>query len=250
MARTSNPRRLWELAAAAGFVCVIGCARPARTTDPFDYQGRRLAPPPRHPPPPGTSAWTPPVRAASATPAPRPQPSAQPAAAPRYPSQWTPAGGRVSDRWQTIVLHHSATVSGSARQFDQYHRNVNGWDELGYHFVVGNGTGTPDGFIEVGPRWVTQKHGAHCKTSDNYFNEHGIGICLVGNFDKRPPTPAQLRSLRYLLGYLQSQTRIPSSRILTHGGVTHKTACPGRYFPSVASLLRGGPVYASSVRAY
>ena len=27
-----------------------------------------------------------------------------------------------------------------------------GWDELGYHFVIGNGTDTRDGQVEVGSR--------------------------------------------------------------------------------------------------
>ena len=67
------------------------------------------------------------------------------------------------------------------------HRRDNQWDELGYHFVIGNGTHTGDGQVEVGSRWGKQKHGAHCKTPDNYYNDHGIGICLVGNFENSNP---------------------------------------------------------------
>jgi len=93
------------------------------------------------------------------------------------------------------VVHHSATATGGAVAFDKYHREVNGWDELGYDFVIGNGTDTPDGYVEVGSRWRKQKTGAHCKTADNYFNEHGIGICLVGDFTRTSPTPRQMASL-------------------------------------------------------
>ena len=132
------------------------------------------------------------------------------------------------------MIHHSGSSSGCAASFDAHHRNVNHWDELGYHFVIGNGTGTRDGQVEVGSRWTKQKHGAHCKTPDNHFNEHGIGICLVGNFNRNRPSRAQLASLKELLAFLSGECRIPISRINTHGGVTHKTACPGKHFSLTA----------------
>jgi len=161
---------------------------------------------------------------------------------------WMPPGG-VSDRWSDIVIHHSASSSGGAQSFDRHHREVNHWDELGYHFVIGNGTETADGTIEVGPRWTKQKHGAHCKTPDNYYNDHGIGICLVGNFERTHPSGAQLASLARLLAFLQGTCHISSGRIRTHGGITGKTACPGRLFPIesvVAGTSSGQSTYAAS----
>jgi len=143
---------------------------------------------------------------------------------------WLPPGG-IKSRWTDIILHHSASSKGGAVSFDRYHRTVQKWDELGYHFVIGNGTDTRDGQVEVGARWTKQKHGAHCKTADNYYNEHGIGICLVGDFDRTPPTRAQLASLDRLLRFLTDQCKVPSSRVRTHGGVTSKTKCPGKHFP-------------------
>lgn len=134
-----------------------------------------------------------------------------------------------SNRWTCIVIHHSASEVGGAGRFDKQHRDK-GWDELGYHFVIGNGSDTAVGQVEVGPRWLEQKHGAHCKTDDGYFNQHGIGICLVGNFENHRPDPAQLRSLARLVRYLQVQFHIPEDRLYTHGGVTGKTLCPGSQF--------------------
>jgi hypothetical protein len=142
-----------------------------------------------------------------------------------------------------VVVHHSATATGNARSFDRSHRDK-GWDELGYHFVIGNGTSSGDGVVEVGSRWQTQKHGAHCKTPDNYYNEHGIGICLVGDFTKSRPTQRQMASLRRLVAFLCDQCRIPDSRVTTHGLVTRKTQCPGRNFPIMSlrrSLAMGAP---------
>lgn len=159
---------------------------------------------------------------------------ALPSARETVPRQWYPAKRPINPKWTTIVLHHSATEVGGARRFDKHHREGNGWDELGYHFVIGNGTDTPDGYVEAGPRWYKQKHGAHCKTPNNYFNEHGIGICLVGDFTKTTPTPRQMAATQKLLRFLTRACRIPPSRITTHRAATHKTQCPGPNFPLLA----------------
>ncbi|RJP41155.1 MAG: N-acetylmuramoyl-L-alanine amidase [Phycisphaerales bacterium] len=210
-------------------LCVSGCATTGRTdpppVNPRLYTQRPL-PPPTYPRPPYDASGI----AANRPPAPhRPPPSAYGAAA-----WWYPPGG-ISGRWREIIIHHSATTRGGAAAFDRYHREANGWDELGYHFVIGNGTETADGAIEVGSRWTSQKHGAHCKTPDNYFNDHGIGICLVGNFQNGAPSAAQLASLNRLVAFLMRTTGIDRNHIRTHAEVTGKTACPGRYF-SVSAL--------------
>lgn len=178
-----------------------------------------------------------------------PQPRRQPAAQSkrttpsirRLPSNqashWFPRGRRISRRWTHLVVHHSATTTGGARTFDKHHRQDNGWDELGYHFVIGNGTDTPDGYVEVGPRWHKQKHGAHCKTPDNYYNEHGIGICLVGDFTTERPTARQLASLEQLTRFLGAQCGISPNRLTTHRAITRRTQCPGRHL-SLARLRR------------
>jgi N-acetyl-anhydromuramyl-L-alanine amidase AmpD len=146
---------------------------------------------------------------------------------PAAPRSWTPPV--KSNRWECIVIHHSATDFGGARRFDKGHKDK-GWDDLGYHFVVGNGSDTRDGQVEVGPRWKEQRHGAHCRSPEDYYNEHGIGICLVGNFDEGPPTAAQTQNLTKLVRFLCRKYDIPASKVYTHGGVTHMTACPGKHF--------------------
>jgi hypothetical protein len=128
--------------------------------------------------------------------------------------------------WKWIVIHHSATPSGSAAVFDKMHREK-GWDELGYHFVIGNGTDSGDGQVEVGSRWPKQKWGAHAKTPDNRFNDFGIGICLVGNFDIERPTARQMQSLAKLTAYLMRTYNIPANNVLGHRD-TKPTDCPGR----------------------
>jgi N-acetylmuramoyl-L-alanine amidase len=166
------------------------------------------------------------VVAPPATPHLHPAPQAR-APRPRQgdvPSDWIPPIAANSWRW--IVIHHSATPAGNAAQFDREHRRK-GWDELGYHFVIGNGTGSRDGQIEVGSRWPKQKWGAHARTSSQEFNNFGIGICLVGNFDIERPTPAQTKALAKLVAHLMKTYHVSADRVLGHGD-TKPTDCPGR----------------------
>jgi hypothetical protein len=166
----------------------------------------------------------------------RPKAAKPPAGRDSGEKAWIPPGG-ISDRWQYIVVHHSGSDKSTPEGMRSWHMNGRGWDELGYHFVVGNGIGYGDGAVYVGQRWTKQMHGAHCKTPDNYYNEHGIGICLIGDLNGHPPTPKQVRSLARLAAFLSQKCGIPRSKVLTHRGVTHKTECPGRLF-SLATVLQ------------
>ena len=144
------------------------------------------------------------------------------------PAAWVPLASADKRKWNWIVIHHSAGPTGSAAAFDKYHREVNKWDELGYHFVIGNGSGSGDGQIEVGPRWPRQKHGAHAKTPDNQYNDHGIGICLVGNFDVTRPTAKQMQSLARLTAYLADTYGVSQRNIIGHKMTGKQTDCPGK----------------------
>lgn len=172
-------------------------------------------------------------------------PLASPAPTVWQPGQSGPAGwippARLEDpdRWQGILVHHSATPSGNATSFHRAHqqrldRNGEPWLGLGYHFVIDNGAGGPDGKVEVGFRWEEQMQGAHCRPAncvDNYWNEHTIGICLVGNFELNRPTNAQYDSLARLVKFLCNRYGIGLDRVQGHGQVTGtNTRCPGRFF--------------------
>jgi hypothetical protein len=147
------------------------------------------------------------------------------------PRSWYPPSS-IEKNWTAIIVHHSATETGNMAIFDKEHKSL-GWDGVGYDFVIGNGTDSGDGQVEVTFRWRQQVTGAHCKTPDNWANEDGIGICLVGNFDDLPPTQKQMQALVKLTDFLQKRYRIPQSRIYGHGTTpgAHITDCPGTLFP-------------------
>ncbi len=144
--------------------------------------------------------------------------------------------------WKYIVLHHSANSTGNYDQIDHEHRKVLGYDGCGYHFVIGNGTGSEDGQIEVAQRWVNQKHGVHCRNAKNAeVDEYGIGICFVGDLDKEPPTPRQVAAAKALIAYLSSRYGIARSHVETHAHLAATpTVCPGRHFP-IEALVAAQP---------
>lgn len=161
---------------------------------------------------------------------------AQPSA--NVPASWIPIASAEQRDWMWIVIHHSATPTGGAAAFDKEHREIRKWNGLGYDFVIGNGTDTPDGCIEVGYRWPIQAQGAHAYTVDERFNMHGIGICMVGNFDNGPPSPRQLASLARLAAYLADTYHIKQTDIIGHRD-TKQTDCPGKYtnIPAIRQMI-------------
>jgi len=135
--------------------------------------------------------------------------------------------------WKYIVLHHTATEQGSVESIHETHlqkkdKQGHPWRGIGYHFVIGNGSGMGDGEIEPTFRWKQQLTGAHAGVND--YNELGIGVVLVGNFEKRHPTPAQLQAVKRLIGTLSRDFGIPADRVIGHADVK-ATECPGQNFP-------------------
>jgi N-acetylmuramoyl-L-alanine amidase len=135
-----------------------------------------------------------------------------------------------SNKWKYIIIHHSATDEGNALAFNISHKN-RGFHGLGYHFVIDNGTkGKQDGQIEVSPRWIKQKRGAHCKAAK--MNYKSIGVCLVGDFTYEKMSSKQMRSLVFLVNKLRKYYKVPVKNIIRHGHVKGaRTACPGKRFP-------------------
>lgn len=117
-----------------------------------------------------------------------------------------------------IVIHHSGTDAGDVETFRRYHVEHNGWQDVGYHFVVDN---DPDGQLQYGR--AINEPGAHCRG----HNAYTIGICLVGD-GTPPPTRKQLETLVNLLLALCATFHIEPDAT---GIVGHRdlcvTDCPG-----------------------
>jgi len=137
-------------------------------------------------------------------------------------------------RWKYIVVHNSGTRQGNAHAFDIYHRNVRHMPNgLAYHFVIGNGSSSGNGEIEIGNRWTRQINGGH--VASDYLNNIALGICLVGDLNRDVPTKAQLAALQELIEYLRRRCGKVSGHdiiVFGHKQINPKpTDCPGDRFP-------------------
>lgn len=140
-------------------------------------------------------------------------------------------------RWQFLVVHNSGTRQGNARIFDYYHKHVRKMQNgLAYHFVIGNGTSSGDGEIEVGSRWLRQINGGHVHS--DYLNNIALGICLVGDFNRDQPTRRQLAACEELINYLRRRCgKAVNGRdmvVKPHRDINPPrwpTDCPGDDFP-------------------
>ena len=120
--------------------------------------------------------------------------------------------------WAGIWIHSSGTRRGSLASIDKAHAARGG---APFHFVIGNGTESPDGQVEETPLWRDQKPG---------LNPDVIEICLVGDLDRERPTRRQEFALNELAVRLCRERMIPSSEISAESEKKRGVACPGRFF--------------------
>lgn len=138
-------------------------------------------------------------------------------------------------RWNYIVVHHSAGNYGNIEFLQKVHRERQKGDPVDaipYHYVIGNGNGLKMG--EVSSDWRQENHiwGAHVSSRNRDRNFRGLGICLIGNFDKHPVAEKQYQSLLTLTRKLRKEYAIPLSNISGHGHTPgEQTRCPGKHFP-------------------
>jgi N-acetyl-anhydromuramyl-L-alanine amidase AmpD len=103
----------------------------------------------------------------------------------------------------------------------RYHKEVNKWSDIGYHFGIEKIENSYE--ILVG-RMLTEV-GAHCEG----HNSTSIGVCFIGDFDKTVSDKEMwdlgirlVRSLCYVFS-------IPNHAVRGHNAFSEKT-CPGKNF--------------------
>jgi hypothetical protein len=155
------------------------------------------------------------------------------------------SGWRVYDQplnavLRLLVVHHSALpASDGPREIQRLHQQQRGFADVGYHFLI-DAIGT---IYEGRPVNV---RGAHVAG----HNSGAVGVCLLGNFERIEPTPAQLASLSSLAVALRNTfgiTHLAGHRDLP----SQNTLCPGANLwprlPALATELRlmyGSPALA------
>ena len=172
-----------------------------------------------------------------------------PLAAVARPSSLEPifqtAQGFEPARWDAIVIHHTATPGATPEGLDEAHRAMR-LEGLGYHMVVGNGVGMGEGEIHVGARWLAQQPGAHVAgPMGAELNRTSVGICLVGDGDRRPFSEAQLRRAAELVAAVAQRCGLRADQILLNRDVAGVSA-PGRLIPDAAIRERDAALNADA----
>jgi len=123
---------------------------------------------------------------------------------------------RSLDQINQIVVHHSASINQSAKDYAHYHVFSKGWPGIGYHYVI-----EKDGTIV----WCNLLTTVSWNVSGH--NTRSIGICLSGDFTKEQPTTAQLKNLKKLIKHLRKQ--LPQHLPVTGHKDYGSTSCPGSH---------------------
>ena len=124
-----------------------------------------------------------------------------------------------------LIIHHSTRTHDFPFLIGLRHKHWKGWEDIGYHFLIGNGKlFTREGIVY--PARPEDMEGAHASG----YNHNSLGICLIGNFDKEPPHEKQFRALCSLLEAKMEQYKVPIENVLGHRELPNtKKSCPGRF---------------------
>lgn len=150
--------------------------------------------------------------------------------------QWYVYPGSLSDAYNTVVIHHSASLlaaNETMADIQDSHMDVNGWADIAYHYGIDK-----DGLVyegrDIGARGASVAG----------FNTGTIGVVVMGNFEQETPLAVQMESLQALVNVLASAYSL--THLAGHGEFNPESVCPGSHFipyldelAQKAGLLRG-----------
>lgn len=121
-------------------------------------------------------------------------------------SQWRqglpdPKPGRVTTEINHCIIHHSAgntsdtNYTNIIRNIYLFHTESNGWDDIGYNYVVAGNGQIYNGRDPQGAGDEDNIQGAHFCAK----NSGTMGICLLGNYDVDIPSTSLIQSVEKLL---------------------------------------------------
>ncbi|HET7488062.1 MAG TPA: peptidoglycan recognition protein [Acidimicrobiales bacterium] len=160
-----------------------------------------------------------------------------------------------------MVVHHTVTPNddpdpaATMRAIEAYHVKANGWDDIGYNFVVDAAGRVYEG------RWARnygpgETHDGESLDGQGVVGAHAegenagsVGVALLGEFTGRDPSPAALDALQRLLAWKAERNGIDPLGTTTWAGgqvlptiVGHRdvgqTTCPGDRLQSRLGAVR------------
>lgn len=139
-------------------------------------------------------------------------------------SAWNARASRCTSNHSPnrITIHHTVTPTNDSlspearlRQIQAYHMDVNGWCDIGYHFLVSR-----DGRIWEGR--PAHRLGAHVANN----NSNNLGISFMGTHTSTPATNTQISNVGALVRGLANQYGFSINNLKGHRDY-NSTDCPG-----------------------
>ncbi len=179
------------------------------------------------------------------------------ARAPRRPSGVAPS-------LKMAFVHHTTGLNNynpgdvprMIRSIQAYHMYANGWDDIGYNFLV-------DRFGRMWEGRAGSRHRAVIGAHTRGFNTSSTGVAVLGNYTRASPSPAAVDSVARVAGWMLGSNRVDPGghATMTSAGSDkyragrsvrlpaisgHRdgtsTTCPGRLYdrlPEIRARARG-----------
>lgn len=164
-------------------------------------------------------------------------PAEEIAGAPPYISRraWgaqSPRTGPAFGRVRLAFVHHTVTANAYTREdsptivksIQDYHRNVLGWNDIGYNALV-------DRFGQIFEGRAGGLKRAVVGAQAQGFNEQSTGVAVIGDHGSEPATPETIRALaKYLAWKLSIHELDPAgrARVVSAGGESSQTSAGTR----------------------
>jgi len=126
-----------------------------------------------------------------------------------------------------LIIHHTAGNEANTQVIRNYHVNVNGWGDIGYHGVVER-----SGVIGVGRdvKYIGAHSLGRAPGETLNMNHLGYGLSCIGNFETGIMSPIQFDALVKEACRICKLYNIPFENIRRHSD-DDSTSCPGKLFP-------------------
>ncbi|CAL1297231.1 unnamed protein product [Larinioides sclopetarius] len=160
--------------------------------------------------------------------------------------RWGARASKENNIMQTPVphlfIHHTAmsecsdfaSCSQMMRTIQNLHMDDNGWDDIGYNFLIGG-----DGRVYVGRGW--NRVGAHTYG----YNRNAIAFSLMGDFTNKVPSEVMLNTTKEMIKCAEDRNHVMSDYKLHGHRDAGCTECPGSAFYALIKTwphFEGGPL--------
>ena len=122
-----------------------------------------------------------------------------------------------------IIVHCSDTEDGPSLSWPairRVHVEERGWEDIGYHAGI-EFFGPQIVLCPGRPVWA---QGAHCKAAGR--NHDSLGVCLVGDFDERPPADELWDCAAMIVAHLALLAHVRTEDVRGHREFDPGKTCP------------------------